>query len=261
MIPAKAARPSGSKASFENLLSSNSEWITWIEETIKLEKLIKSRVNWDGLDKGSIEFIQKRFGSTTPQSQLLINSFYLTMAAGFEEYLRATLQDVIRGLTAKKPTYAQLTESIRDLHIRESAKLLKRLDSPPDYITFNKEDLCRGLGSCVPGSAAVILNPEALSDVDSLIKLKNFMDRMSNLGKKIDWDTLGTNSAIKSAMNLPGGKPRAVGKSLENELAIMARYRNRIAHTGGNASDVTPEILASHRNILKAAVAAIDAIV
>jgi hypothetical protein len=251
-------RPSTSKTSFDVLLTANAEWFEWIESAARFESLLKDKIPWERLDGSAKTFVQKRFKSTAPARQIFLNSFYLTMVSGFEEYLRMTISEVTRKVAFKKPRYADLSDAIRKMHVRESARLLKQLDSPPDYFSFSIDDLCRGLGSCVPESDAVLLSPEAFSEVKGLIKLDSFIERLGVLGISISWDKLCVEKNLKLALKLQNEKPRQVSKALKDELEKMARYRNRIAHTGGTAADVTTEIVIGHRVLLQALASAIE---
>lgn len=251
-------RISASKISFDDLLESNSAWFEWIDGAVKFESLLRDKLPWDELNASAKEFARTRLGLATPAQQLLLNSFYLTMAAGFEEFLRSTIREATRRLANERPKYEDLEVATRNMHVRESAKLLRRMDSPPDYLALNVDDLCRGLGSCVPGSTAVLLSPEAFSDVDALIRLDNFFERLQALGKRIGFDELAKQQLVKEAVKLPKGNPRQVAKALQDELKSISRFRNRIAHIGGSAADVTPEVLHDHRNLLKELAAAIE---
>lgn len=227
----------------------------------KFEGLIKDRIPWDQLDHGERSVVQSRLKSTAPARQVLLNSFYLTMVSGFEEYLREKIREATRRYSNEKKKYADVTEAVRKTHVRESARLLRRVDSPPDYLLLNADELCRGLGSCVPTSEAVLLNPDAFADVESLVLLQTFTERVAIFGIDLTFDVLGRDAGIKEALQLPKGGTREVAKALQAELVAMRRNRNRIAHTGGNAADVTTELLGTHRVLLQAVAAAIDALV
>lgn len=251
-------RPSPSKTSFDALLSSNAEWFQWIEAAGKFENLLKDKIPWNQLDAAGKQLVQERLKSTAPSRQTLLNSLYLTMVSGFEEYLRATIRETTRQVSNARPKYEELDRAVLKVHIQESARLLRRIDSPPDYLALNIEELCRGLGSCVPGSNIITLNPEAFADIESLIKLETFIERMAILGKQVGFDALGAEPLVMSALKVSKGGARAASKLLTGELDTMKRYRNRIAHTGGNAADVTNEILTDHRTLLQALATAID---
>lgn len=258
MRSAAPRRSSPSKISLDDLLISNADWYEWIEAAGKFENLLKGKIPWAELDKVEKQFITVRLKATAPAGQTLLNSLYLTMVSGFEEYLRSTIRETARQVSKANPKYEELDPEVLKIHIKDSARLLKRIDSPPDYLSLNAEDLCRGLGSCVPGSKFVTLNPEAFADIESLIKLESFIARMGVLGKQISFDILGADPQLMSVLKSPKGGTRETAKLLQKELETMRRYRNRIAHTGGNAADVTREILADHRSLLFALSSAID---
>jgi hypothetical protein len=253
---------SPSKTSLDSLLETNKQWFEWIEAASKFESLLRDKIPWSQLDSSERTVVNSRLKSTAPARMVLLNSFYLTIVSGFEEYLRGKIREVTEGYCIGKKKYAEVAEDVRKTHVRESARLLRRIDSPPDYLSLNMDDLCRGLGSCVPGSDRVILNPEAFADVDSLVLLVNFAERIGIFGFNVGLDVLGKDAAIRDALNLPPRTgAREVAKELEKELTRMRRNRNRIAHTGGNASDVTPEVLAMHRELVRATAGAIHQIV
>jgi hypothetical protein len=209
------------------------------------------------LQGDEIKVVQGRISTAAPEMQLLLNSFYVTLVAGFEEFLRAFIRELAGQIADGKPKFVEISDVLRRTNIRESARLLRRMDDPPDYFQFNEDDLCRGIGSCVPGSKAIELNPHALSEVESLIKMKNFIDRVSVLGMKIGWDELAKQPEVKSAMKMSKESTREVAKSIESRLKLIARYRNRIAHTGGHAADITLEILRDDSDVLAALAEAI----
>ena len=253
---------SPSKASLDALLESNVQWFGWIEAASKFEALLKDKIPWDQLDSGARSFIQSRLKSSAPARQVLLNSFYLTMVSGFEEYLRGKIREATEAYSRSKRKYDEVAEAVRMTHVRESARLLRRIDSPPDYLTLNVDDLCRGLGSAIPGSDCVLLNPDALADVESLLLLETFSERVAIFGLNVSFDALGADGAIRDALKLPARTgAREVSKVLRAELIEMRRNRNRIAHTGGNAADVTTEILFSHRLLVQALADAINRVV
>lgn len=251
-------RASASKITLDTVMESSGAWLEWIDEAVRLESLLKTKIPWDQLNAQETIFIQKRLGATAPESQFLINSFYVTMVAGFEEFLRSSVRELAAKMSRRNLKFADIDADVRRMNIRESAKLLKRMDSPPDYFTFSETDLCRAVGSCVVGSVRIELNPDAFAEIEGLLKLDGFMARASILGKPISWDYFGNQQAVKDAVKLPKEKARAVGKQLSAELVDLARFRNRIAHTGGYVSDVTLQILQDHRGLLKALADAID---
>lgn len=255
-----ATRTSAAKTAFDALIDSNWAWFDWIDHANHFQSILKNRIPWNQLHADEKTAVQQRLKTAAPEKQLLLNSFYVTLVAGFEEFLRASIRELTAQIADGKPKFDDISDVLRRMNIRESAKLLRRMDDPPDYFHFNEEDLCRGIGSCVPGSKAIELNSHALSEVESLIKMQNFIDRVTALGKKISWDELAKQPGVKAAMKMPKEHAREVSKSIESRLKLIARYRNRIAHTGGHAADVTFEILSDDSAVLRSLAEAIHSL-
>jgi hypothetical protein len=254
----KSQQPTMAKKLFESVMDEGAQWFTWISNAVKFQNLIRGKIDFELVDAADRKSLENYLNSTPPSYQTMINSFYITMVAGFEEYLRGVIRQIAEDISRSKTSFSEMDEILRRANIRESAKLLRRMDSPPDYLRFDEDDLCRLIGTCTSGSTAVELNALALSEVDGLLKLKNFMERLGLLGKTLSWDDLGAAQQVKDAMKMKAGKPRAVGAAVETELLSIARFRNRIAHTGGHAADVTLTIASEHRALMAAIAAAID---
>lgn len=259
-MSAAAVRRSTAFINFESVLEAGGAWIQWVDDAEGFQSIIKSKISWGDLDGKGRDFVQRRLREPQPPHQVLLNSLYLTMASSFEEFLRSTIEQAASEFFGGNKKYEDLSEVARNLHLREAAKLLRRLDSMPDYLSVTAVDLCNSIGSCVPGSEAVEVCAEALGDVDGLIRLKNFFDRMGSLGKEVSFDSLGRNLEIAAALKLEKSKARAVGHALESCVSQISKNRNRIAHTGGTAADVTRVLLVEHRSVLKAVAKAISAL-
>jgi hypothetical protein len=255
-------RTSAAKVAFDSLVEQNSAWQAWIEGAIEFESVLKNNIPWQQLEREQREIVSKRMGAVSPDHQLLANSFYVTLVAGFEEYLRAAIREFVVSLNASGKKAAEVNLSVLKCHIKEAAGLLRRIDSPPDYMSINSDDLCRSIGSCVTDSSHLQLNVEALAHIESPIKLENFLTRMSDLGVKMTWDKLGVSPEVKVALSLPAGVgTREVANTAQEELQRIARFRNRIAHTGGHAADVSPQIISADAKILRALCGKVDKLI
>lgn len=250
-------RPSTALINFESILEVGEAWVKWVDGAEEFQAAIKSNIPWDRLDVREKELMQRRLKEQQPSHQLLLNSLYLTMASSFEEFLRSTISQTAASFYGSKTKYEDLSEIARNLHLRETAKLLRRLDSMPDYLTTTTAELCSAIGSCIPGSKSVMVCAEVFGDLDGLIRLENFFERMRVLDKQISFDLLGSKESIAASLKLRGSKARAVGTALETCVAQVSKNRNRIAHTGGTAADVSRELLEEHRGVLKAVAVAI----
>lgn len=257
-MKAQAKRLSPSKIAFEAMIDEGEKWFKWIAEASQFEATLKDKIPWPDLKPAEVAIVQKRLKASAPQTQLMVNSFYITMVAGFEEYLRGVIREIAFSVSQSSPEFEKINIKLRRLNIRESARLLNRIDSPPDYLKLDEVELCRQIGSWVPGSKVCTLNGDALAEVGALLKLENFIERVVLLGRQIDKDFLGGQQVLKDALKMPKGKPREVGNELLKVLEEVAKCRNRIAHTGGHAADVTLELAQEHRIVLSATATAID---
>lgn len=255
-------RISAAKVAFYELVEQNAAWQKWIEGAVEFEAIFKGNIPWQNLNGEQKEFVGKRLKVTPPDYQLLANSFYVTLVAGFEEYLRAVIREFVDVLNGSKKKASEVSAAILKCHVREAAGLLRRVDSPPDYMSINAEDLCRSIGSCTSDSELIQFSVQALAHIDSPIKLDNFLERMSDLGVRMSWDILGACPEIKSALGLAGKVGnREVANTAQEEIQRIARFRNRIAHTGGHAADVSPQIINEDANILRALCSRLDGLI
>lgn len=252
MNTAARYRPSPALVSFESALECGEAWLSWIDEADTFRAILKDKIPWAELDAASRAAVQARLKSPTPASQLLLNSMYLTMASAFEEFLRSVILEHTASLTSRKLKYEDVKVELRNLHLRETARLLRRLDSPPEYLTLSVEDLCSAIGSCVPGTPAVLLCDQALGDVDGLIKLESFFERMKAIGKPMSFDSISRDANVTNALKLAGSSTRIVAKSLARCVEAVSKNRNRIAHMGSSAADVNRALIEEHRQVLKA---------
>ncbi|KAE9647883.1 hypothetical protein EJA70_04170 [Pseudomonas sp. PB103] len=255
-------RSSAAKVAFDSLVEQNSAWQAWIEGAIEFEAVLRNNIPWQQLERGQKEIVSKRMGAVSPDHQLLANSFYVTLVAGFEEYLRAAIREFVVSLNASGKKPADVGSAVLKCHTKEAAGLLRRVDSPPDYMSINFEDLCRSIGSCVPDSSRLHLSVEALAHIESPIKLENFLARMSDLGVVMNWDKLGSCPKVKVALGLQEKVgTRDVANTVQEELLRIARFRNRIAHTGGHAADVSPQIISADAKILSSLCGKVDELI
>lgn len=239
-------------------IESTLSWLEWIKASSRFEEAVRGRINWDGMSGGEKEVVQKKHDLAQPELRLVLNALYITLVAAFEEYLRQLVTHLADEFTKQQTKWASASESLLKLNIRESARMLRRMDSPPDYLAIDFWEMCRQLGSCHPHTDAIILNSLALADVESLIKLEKFIERAEAFGVDLSFDLLGKSDSMCAALDLKKSKPRENAKQIRAAAAEIARLRNRIAHMGVNASDVTEAVFLRDVGVLKGLVFEFD---
>jgi hypothetical protein len=250
--PPRSHRASAALGNFESVLDAGEKWLAWIDEAERFHTVLRDKIPWEQLDATSKAAVQARLKTSVPTNQLLLNSLYLTMASAFEEFLRSVIQESVVQLSAQNPKYEDVDAELLNLHLRETARLLRRLDSPPDYLAITTEQLCLAIGSCVPGSLAVRLCEPALGDVDGLIRLESFFERMNTLGRPMSFDIVARDAGVVGALNLSKSPTRTVAKAVKHCVETVSKYRNRIAHMGSSAADVDRMLIGEHRQVLRA---------
>jgi hypothetical protein len=254
---AVGGRPSAALGNFESVLMTGENWLLWIDEAERFHGILKDKIPWEQLDKPSRRAVGDCLNTPSPANQLLFNSLYMTMASGFEEFLRSVIQECVVNLSETRKKYEDFDEVLRNLNLREAARLLRRLDTRPEYLSITTEELCSAIGSCVPGSVSVRLCEPALGDVDGLIRLDNFFERMKALGHNISFDTIAADNKVVHALNMGGSGTRDVAKELRRCVESVSKNRNRIAHMGSSAADVDRGLIKEHRQVLWAVALAI----
>lgn len=246
---------------FDELAGSSNDWLGWIRLSGQFEDALKASIPWNDLSVAQRDAVQEKLKTPQPSTQLMLNSLYVTLVAGFEEYLRNLVRSLADGVSQAQKKYGDLPTALLKLNMRESARILKRIDSPPDYLPIDGPEMCRRLGTCHSSSAGVELNSDALADVEGLVKIENLIERLSAFAIPLSFDDLGKDESVCKALGMPTNRVRAAGNTVRDTASEIARIRNRIAHMGGNASDVTVELLETHTKLLRAITAAIDGLV
>jgi hypothetical protein len=169
------------------------------------------------------------------------NANFMSLVAGFEEFLRQTLELAITARAQTAKSFDDLGAPAHDLHMKATGFLLTHKANPPQQLrSLDFFQVCRNIGTCVPGATTFTLNPEAISLQSSLLDLESFMDTLSKFGYQINWDKLGADAQVKECMGSTGTRDAA--NLLKGYLLEIVKQRNRVAHTG-SSSDITPALL------------------
>jgi len=245
---------------FLSQIESAVSWLDWIRGATRFEEIFRDRIPWANLKLHEIPIVQTKLRHPAPEQRLILNALYVTVVAAFEEYLRQLVILLSDEYTKSRPTWNEDSEGLFKLNVRASARMLRKMDSPPDHLTIDFWDICRELGTCHPSTTAVTLNSIALAaDVESLIKLENFMACAHAFGADLNFDILGKDDAICNAFKVKKSAARENSKLVREAAAEISRLRNRIAHTGVNASDITEDVLRRDIDIVKVVATVFDA--
>ncbi|WP_027716711.1 HEPN domain-containing protein [Desulfuromonas sp. TF] len=206
-------------------------------------------VNWESGQRHALDEIRRFHEVGEYPERQHCNANFLSLVAGFEEFLCRSLEAAILAKARRVKTFDELGAPVHDLHMKATGYLLTQKAKPPQQLqSLDFFQLCRNIGTCFPGSTSFELNPEAISVQSNLLDLESFIETLGKFGYRITWDILGGDQRVKDFMGIQG--TREAGKLLRQFLADMVRNRNRVAHTG-SASDITPDVLTEYLNRLR----------
>jgi hypothetical protein len=252
-----AGPASTSLAVFDDHLSRIETGLNFVMTALSAKKNAPTVINW-GADRYALNEMKSFLAVEVYPEELLYNTNYLSSVAAFEEFLRKSLASAILASVTKLKNFDELDTKLQDLHMKATGRLLARRSNPPQQlIGLNFFDLCRRIGTCIPGGTKFEINAEALCLLDDSMALESFIETLNLFGYQLSFDTLGADPAIGTALRTAG--TRETSKALVNFVKDMVRQRNRIAHTGTTSSEVTYEILTDHIRVLRTLAIAIAA--
>lgn len=216
----------------------------FVSKSVEVQKVLPHIISWPQAwaeaKTAAQDFMKLKLGF----EQTLYNSCYLSMVAGYEEFVRQIIAVIVENYTDECEGFDNIPIEISQLHLVSSARLLTRFHNPPQQLPkLNFWDVARKLGTWVPAALNVEANCEAVSLGVDLLSLTAVSDICIRFGVKIGPDNLGTVPALQTVLSIPGA--RNAGKEVDRFLAEMAKRRNRIAHTGSSA-DVTRQLFEEH---------------
>ncbi|MFN8343066.1 MAG: HEPN domain-containing protein [Cyclobacteriaceae bacterium] len=215
----------------------------------KLKVSLGSIVNWNGIEQDQKQLVSDFYKLKATPSRSLFNSIYLSAVASFESYLTHTIEVVIENLNNKCKTFEQLPGVFINKHIELTGKILSTVHSPPAHINVDYYKLGKTLGTVTPKSEKIELNTEIAGFIRQLLELDGFISFISHCDIKIDFDTICNDATMKSTFGVT--KTRDAANELKAFLEQTKKMRNRIAHTGQNASDMTSDSVRSMINKLR----------
>lgn len=242
---------------FEDHLARIQTGIRFVEVALSAKKSANRAIDWRA-DAHAVGAVRTFIGVEAYPEDLLCNANYLSSVAAFEEFLRQTLDTAILASVAKLRSFDDMDPGLQDMHMKATGRLLARRANPPQQLSgLDYFELCRRIGTCLPGSTTFEFNSQALCLLDDALSVDQYLETLRKFGYSASWDTLGAKEELRACFGTTG--TRETRKALERFLADMVRQRNRIAHTGTSASEVSSEVLLEHLRVLGATARALAA--
>jgi hypothetical protein len=241
---------SAALAVFEDHLARIEAGLGFVEVAVAGRKQLRDIINWGG-DRYAVDAAKAFLAADLYPEELLCNSCYLSSVAAFEEFLRATLDSAIRASVSAMTSFDDMGRELHAAHMKATGRLLARCSDPPQQAAgVNFFEVCRRLGTCMPGSKKFEINSEALWILNDSLSFGASLEMLVQFRYVVTWDLICANRDVQARVHATG--TREAAKALRDYLEDMTRQRNRIAHTGTTASEVTVTTLREHLALLLA---------
>lgn len=231
------------KLALEAHLEELTQIIAQSELIPKIRATLPAFINWGIMNGEQKAFTNSVFSKRPNTDRTLNNSLFISAVASFESFLTQTIESSIQILNDNFKRYDSYVDVFLNRQIQFSGKMLSSIYEPPHHINIDFHKLCRNIGTIYPDSTTLTLNPEIAVYFRNILDLESFSKFFLDLDIKIDLEEIAKQPEVQKEFESKTFKDTF--KQLEVFLRETIRLRNRIAHTGQSASDITREKLAS----------------
>lgn len=246
------------KLALETHLEELTQIIAQSEFIPKVRATLPAFLNWDAMNGEQKKFTNSIFSKGLNTDRTLNNSLFVSAVASFESFLTKTIESSIQILNENFKRYDSYDDVFLNRQIQFAGKMLSSIYGPPHHINIDFHKICKNIGTIYPDSTVVTLNPEISVYFRNILDLESFSKFFVDLNIKIDIKEIAKNSEVKKEFDSKSFKDTF--KQLEAFINETIRLRNRIAHTGQSASDITREKLGSLISKLNSVAEAINTI-
>jgi hypothetical protein len=216
-----------------SLILSQSDFIPKIRATLP------AFINWDAMDGEQKKITNSIFKKSPNTDRTLHNSLFISAVASFESFLTQTIESSIQILNENFKRFDAYDSVFLNRQIDFSGKILSSIYSPPHQMNIDFHKICKNIGTIYPESTTLTLNPEISGYFKNILELETFSKFFEDLDIKIDLEEISKQPSVQKEFTSKSFKDTY--KQLEAFLKETIRFRNRIAHTGQSASDITRE--------------------
>lgn len=229
--------------SFKSLAIQIESYISEIEQCLEFTKTsIESRpqltniVAWERITPTQRELVQRFLSYSDIRPELVFRSLYVSAHAFFESLIREIASKTI-DFISEVSTRESLSDSILNENIYRSGQALVTVKNPLVQHNFNYGDIAKNVSRTCEDDADVFLNSDAMTMSIGNITAENIDNLFRRVAIPIGWDAISND---RDLMKLHGVKRvRDSANATKQVLSDMVTNRNRIAHEGAHASDVT----------------------
>ena len=189
----------------------------------------------------------------------ILAALMVRLLAAFERFVRRRIAECVRTHQARAKTYDELPDHLRQRNMVLSGRALSMLDTAPDHLLIDSDQLLGALASCRPGAATFELSARAFEIAVTGASPEAVQRALESVGVK-DWlDKVGADAHVAVTVETKPTQVRETAKRVKEELERLSRWRNNVAHAGDVEVLVDEGLLRKKIVFLSALAVAIDA--
>lgn len=209
------------------------------DASTKLRPRLAEFLNYAVITPEANALVDRFFKHTTAEPTPFYRGIVIILGGAFEQFVRGLLSDAVLAARRSVKNYDALGEHIKKENMRRSGQALGSVFEPLDYFDFDYYELCKNLGTCIPGSEDFTLNAGVFSIQVSKLTPEQLTKAIARIGVNLNWDEVGGDVGLQKLLG--GTAPRETANDIQNYLSEFIKKRNRLAHTGSGGLTFTSE--------------------
>jgi hypothetical protein len=177
--------------------------------------------------------------STATEPTPYYRGIVIILGGAFEHFVRGLLYEAVVTVRGSVASYDALSEKIKKENMRRTGQALATVFEPLDHFEFNYYELCKNLGTCLPGSETFTLNADVFGLYISNMSPEHLVDALGRLGVSLNWDELGSDAGLQELFGGTGARETA--NNIQVYLSEFIKKRNKLAHTGSGGLTFSSE--------------------
>jgi hypothetical protein len=164
----------------------------------------------------------------------------IILGGAFEQFIRGLLHDAVLSVRRSVKKYDALGEHIKKENMRRTGQALDSIFEPLDHFDFDYYELCKNIGTCIPGSEEFMLNANVFSIYVSNLTPEHLTKAVARLGVSLNWDDVGGDAGLQELLG--GSGARETANDVQDYLKEFIKNRNKLAHTGSGLTFTSEEV-------------------
>jgi len=209
------------------------------EASSKLRPRLNDLLNWTAMGTEAKALVGKYLKHTSAEPTPYYRGIVIILGGAFEQFVRSLLHEAAVNVSQSVTNYDALGDHIKKENMRRTGQALDSVFEPLDHFDFDYYELCKNLGTCVPGNEEFTLNAEVFSIHVSNLIPDHLNKAIGRLGVSLNWDELGSDAGLQELFGGTGARETA--NDIQDYLKEFIKKRNKLAHTGSGGLTFTSE--------------------